>query len=332
MKTWLLIAFHLASYFWASAQAVPTLINYQGRLTDQAGVALPPGNYNIQFRLWDTPTGSNILVWAQQQNTTVQLNGVFNVVLGAPGGSVIPGATPAVNDLTFAFATSNRFLGVTVASINGSPVSSPAEIAPRQQLLSVPFAMQAQIAQQASSLISDLSDALCPPGSIMAFGGTATPRGWLLCDGSPQNSTVRLNLFHAIGTNWGLGDVSFGGTNDFNLPDLRGLFLRGVNGTRTNFTRTGSTYVDPDVLLRTNSLSGGNLANAVGSLQVDQFSMHSHRPFTTASSVNPVPVQTSGITGALFNPSAGDSAPNTGPAGGNETRPKNAYVNYIIKY
>src|SRR6266540_5034136 len=100
------------------AQSVPSLINYQGRLTDQAGAPLASGSYGIQFRLWDSPTGTvaDGLIWAQQQNITIQPNGVFNVTLGAPGGSPIPEPAPKVNDLAFAFTSSNRFLSVTIAS------------------------------------------------------------------------------------------------------------------------------------------------------------------------------------------------------------------------
>src|SRR6185369_15086412 len=94
------------------AQSVPSLINYQGRLTDQTGSALPSGSYGVQFRLWDSPTNQTGLIWGQQQNVSIQANGVFNVMLGSSGGSAITNPVPAVNDLGLAFATSNRFMGV----------------------------------------------------------------------------------------------------------------------------------------------------------------------------------------------------------------------------
>jgi hypothetical protein len=129
-------------------QTVPPLINYQGRLTDQTGAPLAAAAYGLQFRLWDSPTAANAsdLIWGQQQNVTVQSNGVFNVILGSPGGSTLPNATPAVNNLTYAFAGSNSFLGVTIVSSNSMPMSNPTEILPRQQLLSVPFAFTAATA------------------------------------------------------------------------------------------------------------------------------------------------------------------------------------------
>ena len=94
-------------------RAIRTIAHYyQGRLTEQGGAPFAPGSYGIQFRLWDSLSGQNPagLIWAQQQNVALQANGVFNVILGASGGSAIPGTTPSVNDLAFAFSSSSRYL------------------------------------------------------------------------------------------------------------------------------------------------------------------------------------------------------------------------------
>src|SRR6185503_13979744 len=143
MRTLLSTAFAVAAWQFVSAQSVPSLINYQGRLTDPTGAALPICNYGIDFRLWDSPSNTTGLVWGQRQNVGVQANGVFNVILGAPGGNPIPRTTPAVNDLAFAFTSSNRFLGLTLFASNGVSIPIAGEILPRQQLLTVPFSMHA---------------------------------------------------------------------------------------------------------------------------------------------------------------------------------------------
>jgi microcystin-dependent protein len=161
-----------------------------------------------------------------------------------------------------------------------------------------------------------------PPGSVMAYMGTTAPIGWLLCDGSAVSRTNYPALWAAIGTNSGAGDSS----TTFNLPDMRGIFLRGVNGSRSD------AFADPDaVSLRTSIFSGGNTGNAVGSYQADQFASHEHAQFITAN-----PGWGAGIRldydGDAANLGAYPQGINTGSAGGNETRPKNVYVNYIIKY
>jgi hypothetical protein len=158
-----------------------------------------------------------------------------------------------------------------------------------------------------------------PTGSITAFAGSKNkvPRGWVICDGSLYDRTTKnyTRLFNAIGTTWG-GD----GTNKFAVPDLRGLFLRGVSD---------ESQADPDrderVASRQDLKSSGNRGNQVGSKQADQFASHRHNYSDRQEGVGN---QADG----------GDDIgldkithPDTEAAGGNETRPKNAYVYYIIK-
>jgi len=331
----------------AIGQSVPNLINYQGRLTDQTGAALAPGPYSLQFRLWDSPSVSSAnLIWGQQQNVTVQSNGVFNVILGTHGATAISGA--AVNDLTFAFYGTNRFLGVEVISSNGLQVTAPTEIVPRQQLLSTPFAINAGNGN--------------PPGTIMAFAGVLIPPGWLACDGRPVEITKYPDLWNAIGTAWGDGTAWFfpdsaaqplpSGTG-FNLPDLRGLFLRGVSGVTNRYF--GSHNMDQDKSGRQAMNNGGNVGDAVGSLQSWAMQMHTHKDSGHIHGVSPAggTVGTSAWGGnggnqvtAPSNPAAlgittgfatladpVDSGTGAGtPFLSYETRPVNAYVNYIIKY
>lgn len=63
-------------------------------------------------------------------------------------------------------------------------------------------------------------------GRIIWHAGTGTPEGTLYCDGSAISRTAYPELFAVIGTTYGAGD----GSTTFNIPDLRGLFLRGTEG------------------------------------------------------------------------------------------------------
>lgn len=85
-----------------------------------------------------------------------------------------------------------------------------------------------------------------PPGSISAFGGGSAPTGWLLCDGSAVNRETYAGLFSVIGSNYGPGNS----VTTFNVPDLRGEFLRGADkGRGVDAGRAlGSTQTrsDPD--------------------------------------------------------------------------------------
>jgi microcystin-dependent protein len=79
------------------------------------------------------------------------------------------------------------------------------------------------------------SNMLLPSGAIMAFAMNSVPTGWLAANGSAVSRTTYSNLFLAIGTLYGSGD----GTATFNLPDLRGYFVRG-SGTNSDGTASGT--------------------------------------------------------------------------------------------
>lgn len=61
-----------------------------------------------------------------------------------------------------------------------------------------------------------------PTGAIAYFVHAVVPFGWLKANGAAVSRTVYANLFALIGTTYGAGD----GRTTFNLPDLRGEFLR----------------------------------------------------------------------------------------------------------
>ena len=61
-----------------------------------------------------------------------------------------------------------------------------------------------------------------PAGAVQFFAQPWPPAGWLKANGAAVSRTTYANLFAAIGTHYGDGD----GSTTFNLPDLRGEFLR----------------------------------------------------------------------------------------------------------
>ena len=67
-----------------------------------------------------------------------------------------------------------------------------------------------------------------PTGSVIAFAGASAPTGWLMCNGDAVSRTTYAALFSTLGSTYGAGD----GSTTFNLPDLRGEFVRGLDGGR----------------------------------------------------------------------------------------------------
>jgi len=69
---------------------------------------------------------------------------------------------------------------------------------------------------------------MAPAGLVASFARSAAPTGWLKANGAAVSRTAYADLFAAIGTTYGAGD----GFNTFNLPDLRGEFIRGWDDGR----------------------------------------------------------------------------------------------------
>lgn len=171
---------------------------------------------------------------------------------------------------------------------------------------------------------------LVPAGAILPYGGASAPSGYLLCDGTSYLRASYSALFSAISTAYGTAD----GTH-FNVPDLRGMFIRGVSGATSN---------DPDRTSRTALNTGGNTGNNVGSYEGAAFASHNHNA-TDAGHIHAEKaiINAGGTDGPFYN-AGGDGGSVTGTftasgtanvtianTGGNETRPINVYVQYIIK-
>jgi microcystin-dependent protein len=151
-------------------------------------------------------------------------------------------------------------------------------------------ALLATLGDQTSSQAAGAISVLMPAGVILPYGGGTAPTGWLLCDGSAISRTTYASLFAAIGTSHGYGDNS----TTFNLPDFRGRFMRGVDGTANR---------DPDKGTRTSAATGGNTGNNVGSAQTNATAKNG----LTASAAS-VSTSVSGAKNQMNGTSGGQSA------------------------
>ena len=152
-------------------------------------------------------------------------------------------------------------------------------------------------------------------GEIKMWPTETVPDGYLECDGSSLLRATYATLFAIIGTMYGTADATH-----FNLPDLRGRFIRAWDNAKTT---------DPDSATRTVPTATGATISAgdhVGTEQADAFEAHHHH--TTAYSGgnygNPA--------GSTVLVNLGGEGLATSSDGGNETRPANTYMMMIIKY
>lgn len=89
-------------------------------------------------------------------------------------------------------------------------------------------------------------------GAIIPFSGNANsiPNGFMLCDGSAISRTTYATLFSIIGTTYGTGD----GSTTFNLPDLRGRTIVGVDTNDSSFDTLGETGGEKTHILTKNEM------------------------------------------------------------------------------
>ncbi len=153
----------------AQVTAAPTLVNFQGRLATPAGNPVPNGTYSIRFSLWDVASGGTAATnekWNQTIATVQVKNGTFAVLLNTN--------------------TANLFNGNLYLEIK---VGVDAALTPRQQIVSVPYAMKANSVADGS-----IKGASIATGTITADKFAANifnPLAWLLGGNSATNPATQ---------------------------------------------------------------------------------------------------------------------------------------------
>lgn len=267
---------------------------FQGKLFDASDQPLD-GTYNFNFSINDGG-----VVWFENHPGVSIYQGVYAVVLGARG-----------NELPANLFQSSITHTLQV-QVNGEVVDNIT--------LYRPIRIDGN-----------------PLGTILSFAGPNPPTGYLPCDGREVSKDDYPDLFAAIGTSWG-GD----GNPNFRLPDLRGRFLRGWDSGAGN---------DPDAAIRTANHSDGNIGDKVGSYQDGATALPANE-FTGSTSQSGNHTHdyirfTLGDQGGVIQwggdairrhrdretTSSGEHSHDLTLSGGGdaETRPKNAYVYFIIK-
>ena len=140
-----------------------------------------------------------------------------------------------------------------------------------------------------------------PPGAIIWVAYNGVPAGYLKADGAAVSRTTYAELYAVIGDVFGAGD----GSTTFNLPDLRGEFVRGFDDGR--------------------GVDGGR---AFGSAQADELASHNHSLSFFGASGSSVTRLTGSATASL----SLLGGTNTNRTGGDETRPRNVALLAVIKY
>ncbi len=174
---------------------------------------------------------------------------------------------------------------------------------------------------------------VAPIGAIVAWPGplNTIPNKWKLCNGEYLLASKYPILLSVVQDYWG-NYRGADATQAFKLPDLRGVFVRGVNEERND------EYHDPD---KNNRKSSKGVSNEVGSYQQDSLQMHIHQVGRSTSDKKADSQHSRTRFADFYHVDDKNAHKTSGPTsitniGGvpkvsPETRAKNAYINYIIK-
>ena len=145
-----------------------------------------------------------------------------------------------------------------------------------------------------------------PTASVFAMATSTVPSGYLECNGAAVSRSTYADLFAAIGTTYGAGN----GSSTFNVPDMRGEFLRGWDNGR-----------------------GVDSSRTLGSSQDDQLQNHTHllpvRDTNFTCDNQGAPCTATDLRGDSYSKESRNYG-NTGDFG-SETRPRNIAMMYVIK-
>ena len=277
----------------------------------------------VEGSLWFNTTTNQLSVyhnnnWESTQNAVAgvgTVTGTAPIVVGGtatdPVVSISSGSTSAAGAVQFAnqaetnaATVTNRALtpgALATGILNYLPQATEIDLGAVQ--LATNAEVEAGVNTTKSITPAGLTAALTalglanPSGSVTAFAGSTPPAGYLECDGSAVSRVTYADLFAAIGEDYGVGD----GTTTFNLPDLRGEFIRGLDSGR-----------------------GVDAGRVLGSFQADSIKSHDHTGVSGDAGTDPTKL------------GGGNRANDTGTYttnafGTTETRPRNVAMMYIIK-
>ena len=296
MKTFKLLLTAIIFVFSASAlfADVPQSLSIQGRLMDDAGQPVTDGAYEITISLYEKMDDTRA-AWESTETAEVR-NGIFSVMIGS-------------DDNPLPEFSEEYWYGIALAGGE--------ELSPRQKLSSVPYSFYSSKAKNSEHAVTAdtadyLRESVMPVGTVLIFAGMKDmiPDGWMACDGTAMISSDYPELFMVLGRSWGNGSDDDNEDTNFNIPDLRGMFLRGVDGGSEN---------DPDADFRQAAKPGGNEGANVGTMQTDASPSINADAFDQSVSFKPVET----VGDDYREKVSGNVAA--------EVRPKNMSVYYIIK-
>ncbi|MCD6249823.1 MAG: hypothetical protein J7J98_05795 [candidate division Zixibacteria bacterium] len=205
---------------------VPTMMNYQGRLSDDAGNPVTDDQYDVTFKIYNETSTE---LWSESHKTTTT-DGFFSVQLGSNG-------SPLTEDV---FDYDECWLGITVGF--------DPELTPRIRLITVPYAFRTATVDGAEggTITSDLTVM-----NDLGLGSPTQDGDLHIYQNGSANPVITAGNYLSMG-----GELDILDENGNNLISLEadghggGGYVRVTGGTSSeyfkidgNYNGTGDPYV-----------------------------------------------------------------------------------------
>jgi hypothetical protein len=280
---------------YGASPATWSWISYYANNSDTRYLKLAGGTLTGPLTLPGAPSSS-------LQATTRAYVDAADTTLTAAAAAAQTTANTAVTNAAAAQSTASAALPQTGGTLTGPLTGTTASFSGAVSASSATFSSLVTATSVKDSSSGFLT---VPPGSIFCFATPNAPAGYLKANGAAVSRTTYDTLFSAIGTAFGVGD----GSTTFNLPDLRGEFIRGWDDSRNVDSGRG-----------------------FGTSQAHAFASHNHLAITTYQDDYQNPNIPSQPPPGFGRDGTGQTDWYTSNTGGSETRPRNIALLYCIKY
>jgi len=250
----------------ASGSAIYTAIanyvsNNSSRVTVSATAPIPTGPGHLWY---ENDAIGRLFLWTGLQwvdaSPNATGNGTANVTIAAT-----PPTSPANGALWLDNADTYRlYVWNGVQWVDASPSNVSFDSVTLTGTPTAPTAANGtSTAQLATTAFVQTATGIAQPAGMVAYFSRSTPpTGWLASNGAAVSRTAFAALFGVIGTTFGAGD----GTTTFNVPDLRGEFIRGWSNGRgvdvgRSFGSSQSATNHPLIAVYANSATTGTLVS-----------------------------------------------------------------------
>ena len=194
----------------------------------------------VAYKLWADTTSNTLKMRNAANNAWISLGDLTatNLGLATIAAPSFTGTVTSAGDVTISSTGKLKLPVGTTGQRPGSPTTGDTRFNSTEGKLEV----------YTGSTWTLLGGGI-PAGTIYWFASTTVPTGYLQCNGAAVSRSTYADLYAVCGQTYGNGD----GSSTFNVPDLRGEFIRGLDSGR-----------------------GVDSGRSIGTTQSDEFKQHNH--------------------------------------------------------